>query len=1597
MEEVAQQQPPSRSKKVFDYLKGKKKISDNTPEEFEKSMSDPERAQKVFDYLKSLNKVSDNNLDEFQESMGVKKKEEGMVARTPPLPSPESQDAAVSSGAPSEPSPEPLDINPITGQPNPLPGPRVENAPQPAMDPLTKQMTDIQNKTGAKEFFLSERDRIENGPPVSASEKVQTAAGNFNKPVIQLASAPLKALGVVSNQIDRLINKATGEEPEKIESNPYYTAGQWIDKKALDWGLTATSPKLDNSILYGDIPQALGSAISIMSTAGAGEGTALAEGVSTAGALGVAKNVAKEVGKTVISRPVVAGGLIQGTAEYDAAKAAGLSEEEAFKVFLKNYAVGQTEGIPLERALARINTLSGGKLMQVLKAGTKGGLEEALQEGISAVLTNNIAQGSYDKNRGLYEDLVKQMGVGAFVGFILPGIGKTMQSMTPEAQQKTKEDLHTVFQQEKQVTAPQGDLGFNQQKNAVQEPAAAQVDVGQPSGDGQALASGNPQGQEAPQGQGQNQETQAVNANQETTPVGSEAIPGDGTQNTEGTAGGTINQQTNGQSNEADQGRQEDQVLSTEAPVEAKAATESITQPKGTRKRTLLNRGYEGVTDDQVKSSIARHGLTYKVVSHAQSKQEAKDFINEVGLDNALSAVRNNQVDGGKAAFIWSTAIDDVHNKRAQATDPKELEDLANLEGDLIDEFDKKVHQGGEFISALKEVYLSSDFRYNVDYQIKKYKELNHGYIPKDVEAKFKELDQQLKAANEKLQDYEANKGKAASQEKLKTIRQDIQNQRAARAKEAQAKRASINQFFDSLKAKKDPNTLNNVFQVIGDEVRNGAVEAMRKAILAGHDVATAVQAGIDHIKEHYRGTDFNEQDFINAVQPGMEKLMPKRKGDLLKPKMKDGKLTIPNKLIRQLVEEGATDIEQLTQQVHDRIKTEMPEVTEREVRDAITRYGESRTLSQEDINVKIREIKRVGKLVSALEDVQNKLRPLKSGLEKDKLTDRERTLRRQVNEGMKDIPMDDVQLDKEWRNALDAVKTRLRNQITDLEAQIEKGEKSPKRKGIKYDEEAKALKEQRDRLKEALEATEGKRSLSDEQRVRNAMSAVESTIAEYERRIKDRDFSEKIKSIAPTTPELRESRAKRDQLKDIYKQMQKESGILEKKRLDNYKKGLKRSAERYAERIKNKDFVNVKKLAVAPDEEALKLRTEKRKIKEQFEVEQEKNRLKNRPLNEKIWDMLVDVLTLPKSLLATFDMSAPFRQGAVLSAANPIAAAGATKEMFHQAFSGKQSEKWLNRLRESPEYDLMKQAELYISEPTAKLTAREDQFMSNLAGKIPVIGSIIRGSERAYTGYLNKLRIDVFTSGVEQFKQAGLTPEANPEEYKALADFINNASGRGNLGGLEKAAPILNAALFSPRYVASRFNLLNPVKYAKMPPRARRLALKNMAAYIGFSVMVLAFAKAGGADVEDDPRSSDFGKIRIGNTRYDIWAGFQQPVRFIAQLITGERKNPRNGRIIKLNGKKSRETRGDLILRFLRTKLSPTTGTAVNLLEGTDMFGQPVTIEGELIKNAVPLYIQDLSKLYDKEDPTGLLESAIPALFGIGVQTYDDKKKKKP
>jgi hypothetical protein len=310
----------------------------------------------------------------------------------------------------------------------------------------------------------------------------------------------------------------------------------------------------------------------------------------------------------------------------------------------------------------------------------------------------------------------------------------------------------------------------------------------------------------------------------------------------------------------------------------------------------------------------------------------------------------------------------------------------------------------------------------------------------------------------------------------------------------------------------------------------------------------------------------------------------------------------------------------------------------------------------------------------------------------------------------------------------------------------------------------------------------------------------------------------------------------------------------------------------------------------------------------------------------------------------------------------------------------------------------------LAISDPHAlHLQAQEEAFMGNIAEKIPVVGKLVKGSERAYVAYLNKMRVDLFNRFADQFEENGYTFNNSPELYKGLARWINNSTGRGNLPkfgekfDLEAAAPILNSFLFAPRLIASRMNmLLNPYYYYKLPKPIRVEAMKDMLKFIGAGMTVLALAKLNGASVEDDPRSSDFGKIKVGNTRWDIWGGFQPYVRVITQAALGERKSATSGQVYELNGEGAfGKTRLDPISIFFRGKLSPAVGMGVDLLEGRDIVGNKVTLQKELFQHFTPLLFTDVSDAMKEQGIKGLFTAGIPSTFGVGVQTYLPKPPK--
>lgn len=391
------------------------------------------------------------------------------------------------------------------------------------------------------------------------------------------------------------------------------------------------------------------------------------------------------------------------------------------------------------------------------------------------------------------------------------------------------------------------------------------------------------------------------------------------------------------------------------------------------------------------------------------------------------------------------------------------------------------------------------------------------------------------------------------------------------------------------------------------------------------------------------------------------------------------------------------------------------------------------------------------------------------------------------------------------------------------------------------------------------------------------------------------------------------------------------------------------------------------------------------------------KTALKKRSFTSLAVEGASNALNLPRSIMSTFDLSAPFTQGVFMVGRKEFWTS------FDDMFKSFGSERAYKAVQDSissmANYPWMEEANLAISDIHGSLVDREEKFLSNFAEKIPLVGRGVKASERAYTSFLNKLRADTFNTIFEKAKSAGLKPEDDPKFVEDLGKFINNATGRGDLGKANVAAPLLSGILFSPRLMASRVNMLRPDVYVRMHPEVRKEALKSLISFGVITTTALTLAATAGAEVETDPRSSDFGKIKVGNTRYNVLGGFGPYLVLASRMATNERKTIR-GQIKEMGGKKSKfdgsGTKFTAGEDFLRSKLSPVSSFVADYMDQKNMVGEPFEVKKEIAERFVPMFLQDANDIIKDQGLTPKSAAmTVPGLFGLNPQTYDIDKPK--
>jgi len=368
------------------------------------------------------------------------------------------------------------------------------------------------------------------------------------------------------------------------------------------------------------------------------------------------------------------------------------------------------------------------------------------------------------------------------------------------------------------------------------------------------------------------------------------------------------------------------------------------------------------------------------------------------------------------------------------------------------------------------------------------------------------------------------------------------------------------------------------------------------------------------------------------------------------------------------------------------------------------------------------------------------------------------------------------------------------------------------------------------------------------------------------------------------------------------------------------------------------------------------------------------------------------------KSIAATLDDSAVFNPGVRVLWNNPTIWARNSLKTFrdmYRVWGGKNVSAEIGAYVASS-----REFENALKDKVAVNVIEEAFPASQLLEKVPFLGSKLhKAADAAYTGWMFRNRMDLY----EHFADVAQKNGYKDPTGLGIGKFINSLTGRGNLGKYEKAADVFNVWFFSPRRVKSHWDVLTAHAFDKeVSPFMKKQAAYSLLKIVGGTATVLTLAKAMGADVEIDPRSSDFGKIKIGNTRFDISGGMTSLIVLAARLAayTTDKVGiadiaslkDSDGDLTKLgSGNWGDTTAWDKVLLFGTNKFSPAAAIIRDFLEGQTFGGEKFSFKNAILNSVTPLPIQNFEEILKDPNSAPLVAALIADGLGIFTNTYSN------
>ena len=718
--------------------------------------------------------------------------------------------------------------------------------------------------------------------------------------------------------------------------------------------------------------------------------------------------------------------------------------------------------------------------------------------------------------------------------------------------------------------------------------------------------------------------------------------------------------------------------------------------------------------------------------------------------------------------------------------------------------------------------------------------------------------------------------------------------------------------------------------------------------------------------------------------------------------------------LFRDQVDAGVRTLDEAVKNVHEIVSEVAPDMSPEQVRDAFSDYGKTKQPNPQEEAKVMADLRRQAQLVASIERVANELAPLKTGLQRDKPSQKARELQRKLNAMMKEAGIETVDPATQLATAMQARKTNLENQIADLDKAIATRQRMVTNKEIMPDDaETAALRATRDARRAVYDAMFPKIPITDAQRLAAAIKASERALVELQKCRVDAAkgiFGKPTAASQPWSAALSaikvQQKAMRKEIADL-QELANPRRTPEQMAIDAKRKRLDAATAEMKRRMAEKDFAPraVNQVDISGDPAALASKVANEMVREQFD------RMKARVEWDQMTKMGKAIRTAgnlwdsARLLMTTGEMSFLLRQGKWYVMSHPIAAAKALPDTFRALVASNEHARAIDlKTHEDPLAEKARAAKLALMKEGVSVTRDEEIVAGRWGEVIPVVSNF----NNAARVFLNRIRLNEFKA-LRKTMSRSRTP--TPEEDKLFAKMANEMTGRGGMGKLEPAAFVAGRIMFAPRYLMSRIQLAvghsvwsGLGKSPKVSARARGIiAMEYARMLIGWglynSALYAYFNRDDKAEYQTDSRSTDWTKIKKNETRVDTMAGIAQVIVFASRTAMLSKMTTK-GEIVPLHGTKENpipfggDKWSDVANSFAWSKAHPIPASIKNLFDGTDLAGQEVTLERQAGQVLAPMTYVDIYKALKENDIEDGAAFALLAFLGEGIQTYKSNHK---